>query len=350
MKPAPQVVESVPQRFRNQKEDVWAEPADIGSDVAFRIEKLKHGVVLDLFLQRGAVWEAIRDVRERWKISPATQVPAGVPFYSLHRPKDGWPDDYAIGERTQPSTDWNIEMHTLARRLVPERYRPSPIDETGWASFLSACVLFDPPETELLPFSELGGPRPMGLSPLHRERGRTFGHPPRAMLAAPIRILQDGLISQFIEGWFWRQVIARIGERHLEPAGLDIHEMMREVLRNSPDLLKRRQERQDQEAPGRYYIAVDEETTEADVRGAFRLISDTLPERSDAGAPQRDPLLAVQCAILHDRHNAPDPADRRRRKWAYERLADEFGELKSSGAAKAHVEAGRQILKENRAQ
>ena len=61
---------SLPHRFRNQQEDIWAEPKDIGSDVAPYIKRFKRNLVVDLFLQQGAVWEEIRAVRERWAISP----------------------------------------------------------------------------------------------------------------------------------------------------------------------------------------------------------------------------------------------------------------------------------------
>jgi hypothetical protein len=162
--------------------------------------------------------------------------------HNLHFPENGWPDQYdSEGEQSSAwvelASKWGVELYTLARRLVPEHYRPNHVDEMHWAIFLSACVLFDPPETGLLLFAEHGGPRPLGLSPAD-ERWRSFGSPPHAMIAAPIRTLSDGLMSKSIEGWFWKQVIEEIGKKFLEPIGLDIHEMMLEVLKNSPALLK----------------------------------------------------------------------------------------------------------------
>jgi hypothetical protein len=169
------------------------------------------------------------------------------------------------------------------------------------------------------------------------------------MLAPPIRTLRDGVKTELIERWFWRQVIKRIGERFLEPAGLDIREMMRTVMEDSPDLFVKHKELYDQEAPERHYIVVDEKTTDSDVRRAFRLISATLPERPEEGAPQRDRLIAAQCAILYDRHNEPDPSDGRKKSWTYPKLAEEFG-LKSRRAAKEYVETGRDLLKKTRVQ
>ena len=351
-------MESLPHRFRNQQKDMWAEPTDIGSDVTLRIERFKSNVVVELFLQQGAVWEEIRDFRKRWEISPTVQVPSET-WPNLHFPENGWPEQYDTeGEQARDwvelASRWSVEMYTLARQIVPERYRPNPIDEMGWAIFLSACVLFDPPEPEkgLLRFAELGGPRPIGLSPAD-ESWRSFGHPPRSMLAAPVRTIPDGYISAEIEGWFWRQVINEIGKKFLEPAGLDIHEMMREILKNSPALLKKREELREQHAPARHYIAVYEETTADDVQRAFQLISDTLFERSKEGAPPRERLVALQCAVLYDQHNAKDPADRRRSRWSYERLAEEFGlgagetQKAKKQAGEAYVALGRKILKES---
>ena len=62
-------MESLPHRFRNQQENMWAEPTDIGSDVAPYIQRFKRRVSMDLFLQQGTVWKEIRALRERWTIA-----------------------------------------------------------------------------------------------------------------------------------------------------------------------------------------------------------------------------------------------------------------------------------------
>jgi hypothetical protein len=83
------------------------------------------------------------------------------------------------------------------------------------------------------------------------------------------------------------------------------------------------------------------------------LISDTLPERSKKGPPRRDPLVAVQCAVLYDRHNGKDPEVRRRLLWSYERLAEEYGlgagetQKAKKQAAAAYVALGRKLLEES---
>lgn len=69
---------------------------------------------------------------------------------------------------------------------------------------------------------------------------------------------------------------------------------------------------------------------------------------SRKGAPRRDPLVAIQCALLHDLHNySPVPEDRRLRKWNLKRLSEESG-LKGAPAAKIHIAEGRKVLADTR--
>ena len=152
---------------------------------------------------------------------------------------------------------------------------------------------------------------------------------------------------------------------HLQALGLDVHAMWQDVLYKphvareiyqQEELLKKRQ-----------YIEVHEHTTDEDVRAARRVIRaiqdkdrflvplvadpatrlEIFQEKQNSPRPReksvRDPLVAIQCAILHDRHNHKDPTDGRRRTWTYERLAEQF-RLRSARVATAYVIAGREIL------
>jgi hypothetical protein len=93
----------------------------------------------------------------------------------------------------------------------------------------------------------------------------------------------------------------------------------------------------------RYEIRVDEYTTEADVRQAFRKIAAIRKKPSKGGAPGRDQLVAVQCAILYDEDNPSDLADGRRKRWTHDKLANRYG-LRSGRAAKEYIQLGRLIL------
>ena len=103
-------------------------------------------------------------------------------------------------------------------------------------------------------------------------------------------------------------------------------------------------ERQEANEP-QPYIFVTDETTEKDIKKAFRAIKASRRLRSSGGRPRRDRLVAVQCAVLYDRHRTIDPTDKRRRNWTYESLAQEF-DLESAAAAEDYVDLGRELMNE----
>jgi hypothetical protein len=164
-------------------------------------------------------------------------------------------------------------------------------------------------------------------------------------------------------------ILDEINRHHLQALGLDVHAMWHDVVRKSDVVIEIY--RQEELLKQRQYIEVHEHTTDEDVRAARRVIRaiqdrdrfrvlqaadpatrlKMLQEKQNSPQPRgksvRDPLVAIQCAILYDRHNEKDPADGRRRTWTYERLAEEFG-LKSARAATEYVIAGREILRKNK--
>jgi hypothetical protein len=175
------------------------------------------------------------------------------------------------------------DVYHIRDELIPGRfYDEFTID---WLGFIAACLLYEPPRTELEEFAAFGS------SPY----AHTFFAPGVSASESP-------------------QIIAP---------------PIREV-RGADGVF-------------RYLIIVDEYTTEADVRQAYRKIAAIRKKTAKGGAPKRDPLVAVQCAILYDEDNPPDQANKGRRRWTHEKLAKRFG-LKSSRAAKDHIELGRLIL------
>jgi hypothetical protein len=336
---------SVPKQYRNKDRDAPDyEPEILPSDLGRRIEGFKREMVFQVFMQQGPAWDAISDRRSRWHVSARTELPPASSNYPNYPFPEHWPEEYA-DERPER---WGLDLDALRDQIVPKAYYWGPAD-TSWRSFLAACVLFDPPDRKLPAFSKFGGPRPVGIPPADEPFDRDFGFPAHAMTMPPVAMLRDAHKVEVIERWYWRRIIDEIGERYLKPRGLDTKVILHEVLMATPDLGRKRQEFRDRETPFRYYITVGEYTTEADVKRAFRLISATLPERPEKGAPQRDPLIAAQCAILYDRHNERDASDGRKKRWTYSTLAAEVG-LKSERAAKEYVEAGRELLKKVRVQ
>jgi hypothetical protein len=172
------------------------------------------------------------------------------------------------------------DVYRIRDEVIPERF----YDEFtfDWLGFIAACLVYQPPRRELEEFAAFGaGPYPH----IFLASG-VPAHESPEMIAPPISEVRraDGVFH--------------------------------------------------------YLIRVDEYTTEADVLRAYRKIVAIRKKPSKGGAPKRDQLIAVQCAILYDEDNSPDPADKRRWRWTHEKLAKRFA-LRSSRAAKEHIEVGR---------
>jgi hypothetical protein len=228
-------------------------------------------------------------------------------------------------------------------------------------------VLYDPPETALIKFAEYATPKPYRLSFGNSYRGEDVDKS-LSIQALPVREqpdsadLRDMIMSQV------DLILDEINKHYLQDLGLDVHAMWQDVA-SKPDVMNEIY-RQEELLRQRLYIEVHEHTTDKDVRAARRAIRviqerdrfrvpgaadpatrlEILKEKQNSPQPRgksgRDPLVAIQCAILYDRHNGKDLEDGRRRTWTYKRLAERF-KLKSARAATEYVIAGREILREN---
>lgn len=208
--------------------------------------------------------------------------------------------------------------------------------EASWEDFLSACVLYDPPEDQLLEFASYGDPEPTVFSGGRLPTKANLEGLPE-MVDPPIRSLADLMGAK---DWYWHRVLDHIGAKYLEPWGVDVQALLETVMWEVPGLYEEHLETY-RRYSRRYYIEVAEHTTREDVEKAFHMIRSIEPPKRNK--PPRDRLTAVQCAILHGDHNARDPEDRRRWRWTFEKLADKFG-LQGARAAKDYVKLGKQIL------
>jgi hypothetical protein len=235
------------------------------------------------------------------------------------------------------------DLNSIISEVVPKRYSGGPVhgrqELYSWQGFISACVLHDPLATNLLEFAQYSiPPRYSVWAPGTRMSAREKSvH----MAAPPIRVLPDPYEAEQIVGQFWQRVLWEVGRGYLEPKGLNIRSVVASIIEEYPEIWDERHEAA-KANEGRSYILVDEQTTEDDVRKAFRTIAAT-QDRSPVSKPKRDPLLALQCAVLYDRLNRKNPDDGRQWEWTYEKLAEELG-LESWRAAKAYVRRGRELL------
>jgi hypothetical protein len=306
-----------------------------------RLRRLRHELVLQLYLRRDPLWEAIHDVRDRWDISAEERLPPPVMGYlSLEGPPAHQDRGYA-----KHAFSWKEEMSAIWDKVDPEPRLPTSDDysdlqlELSWGDFLSACVLYDPPEDQLVEFASYRALETTILS------GGTL--PTKAnleglpeMVDPPVRSLWA--LSE-VRDWYWHRILNHIGEKYLEPQGVDVGAFLDNALSYIPGLEEEYREKAERYSK-RYYIGVDDYTSLEDVKSAFHMIREVQPHKD--AKRSRDPLVAVQCAILYDRHNARDPEDRRRWRWNYAKLADRFS-LSSARVASDYVALGRDILSGN---
>jgi hypothetical protein len=303
-------------------------------------------LVADLFTQQGEFGELVQELRVIAKITPIVQVPPPVDT-TVHYPPHEL--ERAGGENQRLFRYmWLSSMFTFRDRVIPEVYRTSDDLSRAWIKFLSACLLYDPPETELLEFARYADPFPVASDTDERGRSSATEQSSDAPVL-PIVRLQDPSRAIDDAHWYRDTIIDEIGKQFLKPRGLDIWEMYHAVIWSKGDYegeessigLEYAQRQLDNEP--RPYIFVTEETTVEDVKEAFRAIKASQGQRGRRGRPSRDRLTAIQCAVLYDRYNSTTRDDARRKKWSLERLAETF-ELESIEAAEAHVELGREEI------
>jgi len=327
-----------PTRPRREKAvDVLASSAEA------EIRGLKRELVLSLFKQSGAFWDLVRKMRERWDVTPEARVPPSAtgPLdlkFPLRTPNPfipkNWPDPYEDRNKSFDLTiSWAADIREVQKQMVPEKYQdkgaPGEMDR-----FFSACVLYDPPENELLEFAEISDPEPEAFFGSQMpDEVEDPGKLPR-MVTPPVKTLQELTQS---EDWAWDCLMYDHGERLrslMESWGIDTYQLLTELERDDPELRERylRKVKRDE---SRYFIEVDEHTTKDDIDSAFRLIRSAQEKRGSGGRPSRNPLVAVQCAIHY-----------KQPEWTYKKLADHFS-LGSTDTAKRYVEEGQKILEEN---
>ena len=281
-----------------------------------RVARFKRDLVLDLFLRRGKFWNAIEEARLDCNHVASRALPGGDKglLQVFYTDDLGWS---ALGEEVRRKIKERVAE--LERRIIPDALKDDFLS-LEWGDFLVACIIYDPPAEALEEFAEYGGPTLVSLTDAVVRDELTS-----SAIAPPIEVSQDPVKFDIARIVFMFEVIDAI-EKEVEKRHPEI-----EVKRIIQDILHREDLRQSwrsrsEEVPLRCYLNIDEDTSLEDVRRGYHVIKGLQSNESNrGGAPLRDPLLAVQCAVLYDEFNEPDPADKRRRKWTYKRLAEKFG-------------------------
>jgi hypothetical protein len=325
-------------------------------------------LVASLFTRQGIFWDEVADLRARRGITATVGVPPPADDCVLLPADAPKQQEWERGAQAQEESQeewfarlhkdyaafeykwaWLEDLESILRKTVPVRYRGyrnSTMVECpeweSWQRFIAACVLYDPLETSLSVFARYSEPPyyyvglPDQTTPDQDKSDFVY------MRMPPIRLLKDPDEERRIEAWWFERLLDEVNKRHLKPRGLDLREMLLEVRANSPEIEDELEKKNESNKPS-YYIFIDEETRELDVRKAFRTIAAAQSNRKVPLKAPRDRLKALQAAILYDRHNPRDPTDKRRWTWTLERLAAEL-ELGTARTAKDYIELGRDLL------
>jgi len=289
---------------------------------------LQEDLLVEHFLRRGDYWEAIKGLRERWDIVPSMAIP---PEESRVKNPFQKSEEMSEEELKKLLRRWSLDVSSVSRRFFPKRFGAmSPGNR-----FVTSCAFYDPPRDNLFGFWQAAATSPGLQLPEGWETRKD--EPLIAMSGLPVKKLPDpgrvaGAFRIYYEG-----IIRELGKRHLSPRGLDVEELVEDVLRSNPKLsnnLEARLRQSDEEAA--QYIEVNDYTTKDDVVRAHKFITQ-FRESLTGGSHGRSRLVAVQYAILQDEYG-----------WTRKQIAEQYEEgqtdktfLRRLGD---HVKYGRKIL------
>jgi hypothetical protein len=280
------------------------------SHAARELERLIKDLILELYHRDGPFWETIHDLRARWRISFQVCIPPQYWQAYFHPP--GTSKETPLKEAAELSSQWEKNLRSIRDRFIPDRFKRRREYQRRWRDFISRCALFQPPGDDLIGFYLSCGAGPWLDLPEGWEDAKDQDQ--LAMAEAPIERLRDADRVEAVWKAYYETLIKELGERHLKPAGIDVGEAISDVLESNPALEQRHlKELQEIEKERRPYIIFDEYTAIRDVPNAGRILSRSQEKRPKTGAPTRDPLRAVQYAVLHDE-----------RGWTVPQIAERF--------------------------
>src|SRR5215211_5877212 len=169
-------------------------------DWIYQIRQKEAELAAGVAIKQGAIWEAVRGVRERWQIEAQTQIPRpispGAYYVPAQLAQEPQRVDAGYEEWADRLSEWDGELLTLYTTFIPEDCRESVgPDALNWLAFLSGIVLYDPPIADRPDMPGLpdfcnafsGSPR-VGLR-LMAQDGSTVPDP--AMALGPFSLVRD---------------------------------------------------------------------------------------------------------------------------------------------------------------
>ena len=181
-----------------------------------RLSKFKRDLVAGLFAQHGVFHEHVKALRGAFNITPIVQVPPLVKTIHFPSHELEQADNFV---REQFRHLWMSQVLALRNEVVPQAYR-----QQNWTKFLSACLIYDPPDTELLAFADHGDAVDATSNSAKSAAGSGTNHSSHAP-TLPIEHIPDPTRLRDETLWYYRTAIYEIGKHFLQPMVLDILEM-----------------------------------------------------------------------------------------------------------------------------
>ena len=308
-------------------DDVTARPLTLLPSVEGeenKVRAFKAGLTIQLYVQKGPFWEAVGGMREKRNIVAERRLPPSGPEISgLILPEAR----YKGQDYFELSDEWCSDIRIVQEHCIPSWLQ----DSAEWEHFIAACILFDPPHRQLEEFTQHGDPRYFDPTKPGAKGGRV---PLQAR--ASIRLLAtDERDLEEVHLWLAERLLEEVGKRYLKPVGIDVEAAIEQIFNDTN--LSNEYTQKKREVRRQWHIAVETGTPKDDINKAFSLIPDARKGRPRSGGrSSRNPLRALQCAILHERYG-----------WKYERIAAHYGwENAGSNVVSKYVAEGRRMLAE----
>ncbi|MDP9363882.1 MAG: hypothetical protein M3Q10_06595 [Chloroflexota bacterium] len=318
-----------------------------GPSLARRAADHRREVVIALVVRRGPTWDAIKAVREQWRIEPVSAVPPELARGNYHGPPYGVGAGSALQEMSH-LLDWHRCLKNLFvvvvpsdiqlgfAPLAPEHFPYRMVDPSWearlrsgnpWLTFLSGCVLYDPPDTELERFAD-HSPFPIG----------GLGALPIVEVRDPIRAveIERARCQHILDG-----LMEGIGVRFGDDVGDEVERLRAHLeVEVAPTVEALHKEN----TPRRYVdpLAPEADTIE-DAERAIRALRPPLPHERRRRRPPRDRLRAVQCAIFRHTYGMTWSELARRYGWDTKPAKGRDREDRCD-AAMDHARLGREVL------
>jgi hypothetical protein len=155
---------------------------------------------------------------------------------------------------------------------------------------------------------------------------------------APLRwTIADEKALEKVYFWLFERVLKELGERYLEPAGIDLEEALDEILDTTE--LNKQYHAKKNSLRREWHIVASDGVNANDIKKAADRIPAVREARSSGGRASRNPVVAIQCAAFYDDDSAGVGAPKSTKRRL---LAEQYGLPENE--VKHYVKFGRGLI------